>query len=600
MTTGSPRPQYASTPAFSPSPDYSAMAYSMPPFYSPSPAQLESLEAAASSRTVYIGNIPPEITPQELLDHVRSGVVESVKILPQKNCAFISFLNATSASHFFSEASLKRLSLNSQDVRIGWGKPSSVPPQVLLAVAQDGASRNVYVGGLPADITEDEILNDLLQYGPIDTIKIMREKNIAFIHFLSISAAIKAVQQLPFEPKWTDRKVFYGRDRCAYISKTQQQSAARYLGIAPGYEHLIANADRDLISSALAQQSAAAVAVAAAAGANNVGNRTVYLGSVHPETTTEEICNVVRGGILHSVKYLAEKHICFVTFVDPTAAAQFYAIANLQGLALHNRRLKIGWGKHSGPLPNTIAMAVTAGASRNIYIGNIDATWPASKLRQDFSEFGEIEQINFLPEKSCAFVNFTHIANAVKALERIQEKEEYADLKVNYGKDRCGNPPRQLPLPFSPVLHGSIQDFKPQQQDSGEGLGIIDGGGQLLMSRLGTQSDADEDESFSDQSAYATHASATSTTLTISEVHDDDDNDTLTPKTTADSSKSSSPRLKRGQPQSADDNSGQDNDQDFVLDDEAAAAMAAAAARTFGLVSVSQKVKAIEAKAVAA
>jgi hypothetical protein len=29
-----------------------------------------------------------------------------------------------------------------------------------------------------------------------------------------------------------------------------------------------------------------------------VANRTIYLGNIHPDTTCEEICNVVRGGIL--------------------------------------------------------------------------------------------------------------------------------------------------------------------------------------------------------------------------------------------------------------------------------------------------------------
>jgi hypothetical protein len=111
---------------------------------------------------------------------------------------------------------------------------------------------------------------------------------------------------------------------------------------------------------------------------------------------------------------------------------------------IHNRRLKIGWGKHSGALPPAIALAVSGGASRNVYIGNLDETWTEERLRQDFSEFGEIELVNALREKSCAFVNFTNIANAIKAIEAIRGKEEYKKFKVNFGKDRCGNPPRQV------------------------------------------------------------------------------------------------------------------------------------------------------------
>ncbi|MCJ1390140.1 hypothetical protein MMC18_002998 [Xylographa bjoerkii] len=409
-----------------------------------------------TSRTVYLGNIPPDTSAEEILGHVRSGQIESVRLLPDKNCAFISFLDGSSATHFHSDAILKKLSIRGQDIKIGWGKPSQVPTSVALAVQQSGASRNVYLGNLPEEVSEAELREDLGKFGPIDTVKIVREKSIGFVHFLSIGNAIKAVSQLPQEPVWqAPRRVYYGKDRCAYVSKTQQQNAAQYLGIAPGYAHVLNGADRDLISNALAQQSVAAAAVATTAGGvTNLGNRTVYLGNIHPETTIEEICNVVRGGLLHHIRYIPDKHICFVTFIDPTSAASFYALSNLQGLMIHNRRLKIGWGKHSGALPPAIALAVSGGASRNVYIGNLDESWSEERLRQDFSEYGEIELVNALREKSCAFVNFTNIANAIKAIEAMRGREEYRRFKINFGKDRCGNPPRQ----------NNVQQQQQQQQ----------------------------------------------------------------------------------------------------------------------------------------
>ncbi|KAH8589335.1 hypothetical protein B0O99DRAFT_655492 [Bisporella sp. PMI_857] len=411
-----------------------------------SPVHMSPGLVSGTSRTVYLGNIPPETSAEEILGHVRSGQIESVRLLPDKNCAFISFLDGSSATHFHSDAILKKLSIRGQDIKVGWGKPSQVPTSVALAVQQSGASRNVYLGNLGEEVTEDELRDELSKFGPIDTVKIVREKAIGFVHFLSIGNAIKAVAQLPQEPKWqSPRRVYYGKDRCAYVSKTQQQNAAQYLGIAPGYAHVLNGADRDLISNALAQQSVAAAAVATTAGGiNNLGNRTVYLGNIHPETTIEEICNVVRGGLLHHIRYIPDKHICFVTFIDPTSAASFYALSNLQGLMIHNRRLKIGWGKHSGALPAAIALAVSGGASRNVYVGNLDESWSEERLKQDFSEYGEIELVNTLREKSCAFVNFTNIANAIKAIEAIRGKDDYRRFKVNFGKDRCGNPPRQV------------------------------------------------------------------------------------------------------------------------------------------------------------
>lgn len=47
-------------------------------------------------------------------------------------------------------------------------------------------------------------------------------------------------------------------------------------------------------------------------GVDNMGqglNRTVYLGNIHPETTSEDLCNSIRGGVLQSIRYMQDKHI---------------------------------------------------------------------------------------------------------------------------------------------------------------------------------------------------------------------------------------------------------------------------------------------------
>lgn len=452
------------------------------PYYYPPAPTMEF-----QSRTIYLGNIPPGTSAEEVLNHVRSGIVETLRLVPEKCCAFISFLSHASAAHFFADAQLKKLSIKGNELRIGWGRSSPLPAPLSLAVTHDSASRNVYLGDLPKDITEDEIRRDVERFGPIDCIKLIKEKRIAFVHFLSIGIALKCVTQLPNEKNWgpeSGRKVNYGKDRCAYISKTQAQNAAQYLGLSveqttsagengsnagtsSGSGSKAANtastsapsaeggaADGDNLASALAFQSAAAVAIATLTGGGptNIGNRTIFLGNIHPEASTEDICNTVRGGLVQKVRYIPDKHICFVTFVDATAAAQFYATAHYMGLAINSRRLKIGWGKHSGPLHHGIALAVTAGATRNVYIGNVNSSWKESKLRKDFRVFGEVEQINFLAEKNCAFVNFTDITCAIKAIEGIRERSDYCEFKINFGKDRCANQPRINPEVVTDLL----------------------------------------------------------------------------------------------------------------------------------------------------
>lgn len=414
---------------------------------------------SAPSRTVYLGNVPPNLSVKELLDHVRSGVVEDVKIIPEKMCAFVSFIDESAALLFHSDAILKRLNIGDRDIKIGWGKPTRIDPIVAARISTDGATRNVYIGrmtieGEESHLSEEQLRVDLEEYGEIDCIKIIKEKGIAFIHFASILNAIKVVTNLPIRnPYYQNKRIFYGKDRCAFITKTQQHNAAQFLGVQPGMEHMIEFSDREFISNALLQQSAAAAAIATSAGGpNNLGNRTVYLGSLPKDVKIEEICNAVRGGLLQSIKLLNDRYVCFVTFIDPTAAAQFYAMSSLYGFTVQKKRCKVGWGKHSGPLPNALALAVSNGASRNVYVGNIDfvgdslrdeRVFTESNLRHIFQQYGEVEQINFLPEKNCCFINYTNISNAILALDKIKSNPYFKDLKINFGKDRCGNVPHQ-------------------------------------------------------------------------------------------------------------------------------------------------------------
>ncbi|RKO95134.1 hypothetical protein CAUPRSCDRAFT_2802, partial [Caulochytrium protostelioides] len=167
--------------------------------------------------------------------------------------------------------------------------------------------------------------------------------------------------------------------------------------------------------------------------------RTVYIGGIHPDATTKDLCDVIRGGLLQRIKYFSDKSIAFVTFVDPQAAANFYDRCYADGFLLRNKRTKVGWGKPTTLAP-IIASIVAQNGSRNVYIGGADDAITEDRLRHDFGEFGTIELINLVPEKNIAFVNFTDILASTRAIEVIKTFPFYAPYKINYGKDRCANP----------------------------------------------------------------------------------------------------------------------------------------------------------------
>lgn len=224
----------------------------------------------------------------------------------------------------------------------------------------------------------------------------------------------------------------------------------------------------------------------------NSCNRTIYLGNIHPKTTVEEIANNVRaGGLVESIRYHRAKRMCFITFVDPAVALKFYLNYQvLHQLIIREQELVVGWGKnHSGPLSPAIAMAVQSGASRNVYIGLKLGRHTTEKiripdeatLREDFSKFGDLEQINFYNNKDCGFMNFMNIADAIEVVTCFETRnearvrsivrdngefyEKYLQFKISYGKDRCGNP-----LKFSFRKRDTEEDYEvppPASEDVG-------------------------------------------------------------------------------------------------------------------------------------
>lgn len=117
---------------------------------------------------------------------------------------------------------------------------------------------------------------------------------------------------LPTEPAWAGKRVNYGKDRCAYIPKSQQAAAQQAQAAAA--QSLVAQSAALSPATAFSpfspypQGPFSPVDALGAAGVQGM-NRTVYLGNIHPETASEDLCNAIRGGVLQSIRYMQDKHI---------------------------------------------------------------------------------------------------------------------------------------------------------------------------------------------------------------------------------------------------------------------------------------------------
>lgn len=173
-------------------------------------------------RTIYLGGFLQEsMTVADVLSAIQgSGALDRVKVLPEKKCVFVTFVDPMVASTFYNKVMRTGLEVNGFKLKLGWGKTRPLPDQVAEGI-KGGATRNLFLGGLTPDINEEKLLQD---FGPhaaaIEKIDVLPAKKIAFVHFLSILAAMTAKQELTtpgasLYEGYSQYRINYGADRCA-------------------------------------------------------------------------------------------------------------------------------------------------------------------------------------------------------------------------------------------------------------------------------------------------------------------------------------------------------------------------------------------------
>ncbi|KAI9183977.1 hypothetical protein H9P43_003030 [Blastocladiella emersonii ATCC 22665] len=456
------------------------------------------------NRTIYLSGLTADISLPLLLDHVHFGPLESARVVPEKGCGFLTFLDPIEAAGFYAAHQHSRLTVAGTELAVHWGRTgatgaSPIPLNIAAAVAA-GASRNVYVPGVPLGTTEAELRADFGPFGEIDSIRIVRPREghqlgIAFVHFAHIASAMKCVALIAASgPKYAGRRLAYGKDRCAPSPRQQYWSQqgggdAQAAPAAPAWgtpfiDPTFAHSDNLALLPADAHERL-----------NPFATRTVYVGGLPDGAIAEDLCNVLRAGLIEKVSVLPGKHTCgFVTFVDPRAATLVLHLAETHGIVVRGRRVKCGLGKPTPPLaPNVAHAVVAAGATRCVYIGpltqlfaEVAAAVPgatvaptetgsvtvttdtptaaaalqsgvAAVLLADFAPYGAVEVIHVMPHKQCAFVNYANLRGAIRAVAEAPAvlHAKYGYVRIAYGRDRVAAPirlPREPELPIGGMI----------------------------------------------------------------------------------------------------------------------------------------------------
>jgi len=147
------------------------------------------------SRSIWVGNLHPMTSEADLQAEFQMfGMIERVKILQEKNCAFVHFVDTSAATAAYRSSRVRVI--HGVETKIGWGKPDpALNPAAASAQVDQNARRNLWVGNI-GHLTEDDLKNLFGKFGSIENVKILNQKKCAFVDFVNLEDARKAKLEL--------------------------------------------------------------------------------------------------------------------------------------------------------------------------------------------------------------------------------------------------------------------------------------------------------------------------------------------------------------------------------------------------------------------
>lgn len=156
------------------------------------------------SRSLWLGNVDPTVTEEEIrVVFEPFGIIENIRLLPAKECAFVNYFDLESAIR--GRNSMHGKPLGNMILRIGFGKITENSRELGTQnisnnnngnyhqfIQSQGQSRSVWIGNLGPEVTSDLLMLHFNVFGPIESCRVLEAKNCAFVNFYSTEAAVIA------------------------------------------------------------------------------------------------------------------------------------------------------------------------------------------------------------------------------------------------------------------------------------------------------------------------------------------------------------------------------------------------------------------------
>jgi RNA recognition motif-containing protein len=150
------------------------------------------------SRSLWIGNLDPNLSEDEIREcFEKYGDVESLRLLPEKECAFVNYEHIEDA--MAAKENMQGTPLGNTILRVRFGKVETVSSSSSVLLDSQPTCA-LWIGNVSGELDQDYVSQQLYQlfspFGEIVFLRVLRQKNCAFINFRSEEEATNAKKSL--------------------------------------------------------------------------------------------------------------------------------------------------------------------------------------------------------------------------------------------------------------------------------------------------------------------------------------------------------------------------------------------------------------------
>ncbi|XP_037947804.1 nucleolysin TIAR-like [Teleopsis dalmanni] len=197
----------------------------------------------SSHHHIFVGDLSPEIETETLREAFapfgeisNCRIVRDPQTMKSRGYAFVSFVKKAEAENAIT--AMNGQWIGSRSIRTNWSTRKLPPPretpkpgnmqggiksnnrQTFEDVFNQSSPTNttVYCGGFPPNVISDEVIQKhFIQFGPIQDVRVFKDKGYAFIKFVQKESAARAIEHTQTsEVLGSQVKCFWGKENGGY------------------------------------------------------------------------------------------------------------------------------------------------------------------------------------------------------------------------------------------------------------------------------------------------------------------------------------------------------------------------------------------------